>query len=552
VSSAAPDVPTLRELPLFAGLADAELAAIGANLTVEDHAPGTHVFRRGDQGDALYVVLAGQVAIENRAVRRSELVALCGAGGWFGELALLTGAPRTADARTTVPTTLLRVSRAAWTEASIRAPQLFARLCERLGQQLRATTELPRPARRTVLACQDAASAAAPWVGELAGSVRRQFPAREVHVLEPHDRAGLERALGAIGAPDALILVAGEAEGLADRRLERRGAREWVIEPGRGGRPRDVVRGTSSAAALARLARAVAGGQIGLALGAGGAYGFAHLGVARVLDAAGVPIDCVAGTSMGAILGSALAAGIPVSRLVAFAESAATRYRAVVLRDLDLRGPALLKGTAVLRLLAELPELESGTFEELVLPFVAVAMDLETGDEVVLDRGPLLPGIAPSFAMPGIFPHCVANGRTLIDGAMVSPVPVDWVRRLGADFVIAAQPIPPLQAHAIEPVSSLLGRTRQLLTPWPLSRLDRVLEALDASLRSFQALWFRLATAAALTADAAVQPDLERFWFLGFGSAGPIIEAGERAAEAVLPELYRTLEDRLGWRPERL
>src|SRR5438046_1629341 len=106
--------------------------------------------------------------------------------------------------------------------------------------------------------------------------------ARGVNALEPHARAGLARALGAIGAPDALILVAGEAEGLADRRLERRGAREWVIEPGRGGRPRDVVRGTSSAAALARLARAVAGGQIGLALGAGGAYGFAHLGVARV------------------------------------------------------------------------------------------------------------------------------------------------------------------------------------------------------------------------------------------------------------------------------
>jgi NTE family protein len=440
------------------------------------------------------------------------------------------------------------VSRAAWTEVSLRAPQLFARLCERLGEQLRATTEPPRPARRTIVAYQDAGPSA-PWLGELARSIRRQFPLREVHVVEPRDRPDLERTLAAIVAPDALILVAGAAEGIADRRVERRGACEWAIEPGRGARPRDVVRGTSPETSLARLARALAGGQIGLALGAGGAYGFAHLGIVRALDAAGVPIDCIAGTSMGAIVGSALAAGIPVSRLVAFAESAATRYRGVVLRDLNLRGPALLKGTAVLRLLGELAELETGTFEQLVLPFVAVAMDLATGDEVVLDRGRLLPGIAPSFAIPGILPHCVANGRTLIDGAMVNPVPVDCTRRLGADFVIAAQPIPPLHEQAADPLGGLLGRTRRMLTPWPFSRLDDVIGALDASLRSFQSLWFRMATAAALAADAAVHPDLTRFWFLGFGSAGPIIEAGERAAEAFLPELRCALDDRLGWRP---
>src|SRR5207245_4839958 len=197
-------------------------------------------------------------------------------------------------------------------------------------------------------------------------------------------------------------------------------------------------------------------------------------------------------------------------------------------------------------------ELGSATSAPPVLPCVPVSMALAACDHSPLDSGPLLPAIAPRVAWPGLAPHCVATGPTSIDGAMVSPVPVDWVRRLGADFVIAAQPIPPLQAHAIEPVSSLLGRTRQLLTPWPLSRLDRVLEALDASLRSFQALWFRLATAAALTADAAVQPDLERFWFLGFGSAGPIIEAGERAAEAGLPDLRGAPEGPLGGRPERL
>src|SRR5205823_3723520 len=101
-----------------------------------------------------------------------------------------------------------------------------------------------------------------------------------------------------------------------------------------------------------------------------------------------------------------------------------SRYGSIVLRDLDLRGPALLKGTAIIRLLAEIDELRDGTFEDTILPFVAIAMDLHTGEEVVLDSGPLLPGIAPSFAMPGIFPHGVVGGRRMLDGAMVNPVPV--------------------------------------------------------------------------------------------------------------------------------
>ena len=549
---AALDIRALLDLPLFSGLTSAELAGLEGQLVTERHPRGAYLFRRGDFGDALYVLLSGQVALELRSGSTAEVLAFCAPGDWFGELALLTSGPRTADARVTVDATLLRVSRAGWTELSLRAPKLFARLCERLSRQLRATTEPPRSARRAVVHLGEGAAGGAPWVRELVRSLSRQFPTREVHVLGSEGRTtqseSLEGALARILAPDALVLVAGaEAERLADRRLQRRSPCDWTLEPGRGGRHRETIRGASPEDTLDRIARRLAGGTIGVALGAGGAYGFAHLGLLRVLDRAGIPVDYVGGASMGAIVGSALAAGISVERLIAFAGNVAARFRALVFRDLDLRGPALLRGAAVMRMLAELEELRNATFESLLLPFVAIAMDVRTGEEVLLDTGPVLEGIRPSFAMPGIFPCCTLGERMLVDGAMVNPVPVDRVRALGADFVIAAQPIPSLHPVAVDPIGSLLGRARWIADLLPVRRLRHGIEALDVSVRSFQALWHRLAVVAALGADAVVQPDLREFWFLQFGDASAIIAAGEEMAEAVLPQIRTALAERVGF-----
>ena len=545
------DAEALLDLPLFSGLTAAELAGLEAHLATEQHPRGTNLFRRGDFGDALYVVISGQVALELRSGPNAEVLALCAPGDWFGELALLTSGPRTADARVTVDATLLRVSRAGWTELSLRAPNLFARLCERLSRQLRAASEPPRPVRRAVIHLGNGACGDASWVGGLARSLSRQFPTREVHLLgsegQSADMLSLESALARLPSPEAVILLAGaEAERLADRRLQRRGPCEWTLEPGRGKRPREIIRGRSPEETLDRVARHLAGGTIGVALGAGGAYGFAHLGVLRVLERAGVPIDYVGGASMGAIVGSALAAGVPVERLIAFAGSVGARFRGLVIRDLALRGPALLRGTAVMRMLAELEEVRDATFESLMLPFVAIAMDVRSGEEVLLDTGPVLEGIRPSFAIPGIFPSCTLGKHEMVDGAMVNPVPVDRVRDLGADFVIAAQPIPSLHPVAVDPVGSLLGRARWIADFLPLRPLRRGIETLDVSIRSYQALWHRLATVTALGADAVVDPDLHEYWFLQFGDATPIIAAGERAAEAALRQIRTALAERLG------
>jgi NTE family protein len=534
------DANALRGLPLFADVGPSDLAALDGHLRAVDLARGAQVFRRGDVADALYVVLRGQVALEIASGARADLLALAGPGDWFGEMALLTGAPRSADARVTVDATLLRVDRDGWLRLADRVPRVFARLSERLSHQL-AARNAPAPARRTVVACGRPGEPA-PWIGDLAASIRRQVPRRELHVVDARDADALRRALAAIVAPDALVLAPAGAADLATATVVRTGATEWRLSTGASPR----VAGTTPEDGLARVARRVAGAAVGLALGAGGAFGLAHLGVLDVLARARVPVDVVAGASMGAIVGALHAAGVAPSDAIATAAELATRFRSVVLRDLDLRGRTLLTGEGVQRILAGLGPLGAATFADLVLPFAAVAMDVATGDEIVLDSGPVLDGIRPSYAMPGIFPSCERDGRVLIDGAMVDPVPVARARALGADVVVAVQPIPPLEPGAADPLGRFLGRANRIGDLLPLRRLRDGVATLNTSLRSFQALWYRLATSGALAADAAVTPDCRGFWFLGFGAADGLIEAGRRAAETALPTLRARLAERVG------
>ncbi len=563
------DLHTLLALPLFSGLAPGEIAGLNQHLTTEHQPRGSYLFRSGEPGDALYVVLTGQIALEIETARRAELVSLCGPGDWFGELALLTNGSRSASARATVDATLLRINRAGWAELSLHAPTVFARLCERLGNHLRMANVPRLPARRAVVGCGGEGFEEGmdpPWVLDLARSLRRQFPAREVHVLgrdgselagieatdqppanrQPGrpDRTALEQALARIVAADALILLAGSD--LADRRLSRRDPLEWKLEPGSCGRPADVIRGRSPEEAIDRAARHLAGGTVGVALGAGGAYGFAHLGLQLALDAAGIPVDYVAGTSMGAIMGCGWAAGAPTASTIAVAHKLAANFRRIVLRDVNPRGPSLLRGTGVMRILSEVEELRDKALENLMLPFAAIAMDLSSGEEILLRTGPALDGIRPSWAMPGIFPSCTLDGRTMVDGAMVNPVPVDCVRALGADFVIAISVIPPLAPVAEDPLGRMIGSARRLTDVLPLRRLCFGVEMLEVYLRSFQALWFQLAGASLPRADFALQPDLRRFWYLQFSAAPAIIELGEACAQPAIPTIKATLRERIG------
>jgi NTE family protein len=172
---------------------------------------------------------------------------------------------------------------------------------------------------------------------------------------------------------------------------------------------------------------------IGIALGGGAARGWAHIGVLKTLVAAGLEPDIVAGTSIGAVAGACYVTG-RLSSLEDFA-CALTRRRIFGFLDINFAGSGLITGQ---RLNARLEQhLRAFTIEQLEKKFIAVATELGTGHEVWLNKGNLVNALQASFALPGIFRPVQINGRWLMDGALVNPIPVSVCRALGARLVIA-------------------------------------------------------------------------------------------------------------------
>ena len=174
--------------------------------------------------------------------------------------------------------------------------------------------------------------------------------------------------------------------------------------------------------------------RIGIALGGGGARGWAHIGVLRALVRAGYEPHNVAGTSIGAIVGGAYAAG----RLDALEAFARGMDRRGMWRLIDLNraiGGGLVIGDRIAQALGEV--LGAAPIESLPTRFTAIATELETGNEVWFSEGSLVDGVRASYALPGILLPPVRDGRHLVDGGIVNQVPISACRAMGAHVVIA-------------------------------------------------------------------------------------------------------------------
>ncbi len=177
----------------------------------------------------------------------------------------------------------------------------------------------------------------------------------------------------------------------------------------------------------------MARGKIGVALGAGVARGWAHIGILKALTKAGLKPDIVAGTSIGAVAGGCYVAG-KLDELEAFALSL-TRRRVFGFLDFNLAGSGLISGDKLGDRIAS--HLGNTMIETLDRRFVAVATEIGTGHEVWLSRGHLVDAMRASYALPGIFRPVKLGGRWLFDGAIVNPIPVSVCRAMGASIVIA-------------------------------------------------------------------------------------------------------------------
>lgn len=172
--------------------------------------------------------------------------------------------------------------------------------------------------------------------------------------------------------------------------------------------------------------------KIGFALGAGSARGWAHIGVLRALAEAGIRPDLIAGCSVGAFVGAAFAAG-RLDQVEAFALGL-DRKAMFKLADFGLRG-GLIKGERINEVFRE--QFVESEFSDLPIPLAAVATDLHTGQEVWLREGKVADAVAASIAVPGLFRPVRQDGRFLVDGSVVNPIPVSLCRAMGADIVLA-------------------------------------------------------------------------------------------------------------------
>jgi NTE family protein len=174
--------------------------------------------------------------------------------------------------------------------------------------------------------------------------------------------------------------------------------------------------------------------KIGLALSGGAARGLAHVGVLDVLQKEGIPIDMIAGTSSGAVMGAVYASGQDTSKMIENALDAG--WKRIPMIDPSFPKTGFIKGRKIKNLLSSFLG-GNIRFSDLKLPFACVATDIDTGEEVVINSGSVSDALRASISIPGIFTVVKREGRYLVDGGLTTPVPVNVVKQMGADFIIA-------------------------------------------------------------------------------------------------------------------
>lgn len=287
--------------------------------------------------------------------------------------------------------------------------------------------------------------------------------------------------------------------------------------------------------------------RIGLALGSGSARGWSHIGVIRVLERAGIAPDIVCGTSIGSLVGAAYADG-QLERLETWVKSL-TWQTVVSLLDFTIDG-GLIEGGKLLAFFRT--HFKDKDITRMPKSFGAVATELVTGREVWLRQGSVIDAVRASMALPGLFTPAQHDGRLLVDGGLVNPVPVSLCRAMGADIVIAVDLNWDLMGRHVEPeaapaetmpgaLASLLGKLplglgRLKSGPPASTEMPSIFDVLSISLNIMQVRITR-SRLAGEPADVMIRPHLAELALMDYHRAAPAIAEGERAAEQVLPEL---------------
>jgi len=264
--------------------------------------------------------------------------------------------------------------------------------------------------------------------------------------------------------------------------------------------------------------------KIGLALGSGGSKGLVHIGIIKAMERENIPIDIIAGSSIGSFIGALYAAHKDIGLIEDLALNNFSKWSGITLFDFTGRG-GVIKGRKIERMMGGW--LKGVGFGKLKIPFGAVATDLDTGEEVDLLSGDLVHAVRASASIPSFFQPVKIGDRWLIDGALSNPVPDDLAKRMGADTVISIN----LDSNKFNGKNS-----------------DKKMSLTKVSTRSFSIMRFHLARYSITNTDILIEPDLGEMrglvgWKQLFNRRDvmKLIEIGEQSVAKVLPEIGKII-----------
>ena len=462
-------------------------------------AAGEALCRESEPAGSMFVVVDGTASVLSPG--GAGLLVRIGRGEVVGEMGVVTGEPRSATVVADVELSALELEAGSFSALAARSPTLLANVSRILSRRLAAARREVAETRPPVVLVVPAA--AEHRLGEVVAAAA-QVAVHPVEVVDAHEDR--EAALARLDGTHAthVVIVAGEdaPEPLPDRALK-------------------TVRLDDRP--VGRIARELTGTSLGLALGAGGAKGYAHVGVLAALEEEGYEVDQLAGSSQGAIVAAWYAQGLSAAEIDVTMRRAFTPENVEEMFKLSLGGAS--SGAQVLeRVLRETTE--ERTFADLKLPLSVMTVDLETGRPAAITEGVVWEALLAATAIPGMFAPVERDRSRLVDGITLVPVPTGEVLELGAGVTVAVDVIgsPALPAWP--------GEEEPEPEPPPrrVRMLDTLLEVMDLAQAEASARHAALA-------DVVITPRFGPGSWRDFHLPDRFRDAGRRAADDALPAL---------------
>lgn len=595
-------VGVLRDSFLFGSLDSAVLRELEAGIDLLNVPGGDALIRQGDVDDCLYVLLHGRLrALVEQPGRDPEVVGEIGRGESVGEMAVLTGAPRSATVRAARDSQVLRLSKRAFEQLLERSPTTAVHIARILVNRLRQTlhsSAAPRPPATIALVPAGKDVPISDFARALTASLAAIARAEHVHSASVDTSLGARLSQTGMDDPDSPRLVgwlnelenrhafvvyeadptlsgwtrrcvrqadrvlvvvrAGAEASLGDTEREfwrmdplgRADAELVVLHEADGPRPRTAAWFAEPRrfvlhhhvrlgvdTDVQRVARLLAGRAVGVALGGGGARAFAHIGVIRAFREGGIPIDLIGGTSMGGVMAAQVASGWDVETMLEQTRRAFVQSGSLF--DYTIPFMSLIGGQRFVRLLTAM--FKDARVEDLWLKYFCVSTNLTQARMMVHDTGPLARWLCATISVPGLAPPVLHAGDLLVDGSLLDTVPSDVIRRFRRGPVVAVDVTAPVDV-AVDPAYGARGENP---TTWEIL-WNRMNPFSTKRLPSIYKILLRSTMLSSemerirADADLYVRPPVERFDLLEWKSFDRIVDLGYRTACERLTEWARS------------